>query len=64
MDIKMDMETDTEIDTKKLECQISNISKKFHPISDIMSDFALFSQIRIGNSDIRHCDILFITDIN
>jgi hypothetical protein len=46
MDMYGDLDMDMDADTQTFKgCRISDIGKKFHPISDILSDSAVFSPI-------------------
>jgi hypothetical protein len=44
MDMLKDKDNDLDKDMNKDGCQISDIGKKFNPISDVMSDSTLFGR--------------------
>ncbi len=45
LDLDLDMDTNIDKDIQRFRCQISDIGKKLNPISDVMSDSAVFSPI-------------------
>jgi hypothetical protein len=56
-DMGMDMDTDKDMDIKRLICQIRDISQKFNPLSDIMSQLR-----RLHSVNIKLSPIPFITE--